>query len=81
MGSGTEHGYPPMIRSKDERLGLRQRQRQEQQQEQQRQQKQNPLIREKATAKTFLPPAPWCRKETVDRAVVVMDGMTIRNLI
>jgi hypothetical protein len=36
-----------MIRSKDERLGLRQMQ--------QQQQKQNPLIREKATATTFLP--------------------------
>jgi hypothetical protein len=36
-----------LIRSKDERLGLRQMQQQEQ--------KQNPLTREKATAKTFLP--------------------------
>jgi len=40
-----------MIRSKDERLGLRQMQ----QQQQQQQQKRNPLIREKATATTFLP--------------------------
>jgi hypothetical protein len=46
-----------MIRSKDERLGLRQMQRQQQrqQQQQQQQQKQNPLLREKATATTFLP--------------------------
>jgi hypothetical protein len=42
-----------MIRSKGERLGLRQMQQQKQQQQQQ--QKQNPLIREKATATTFLP--------------------------
>jgi hypothetical protein len=42
-----------MIRSKDERLGLRQMQ--QQRQEQQQEQKQNPLIREKATAATFLP--------------------------
>jgi hypothetical protein len=44
-----------MIRSKDERLGLRQMQQQRQEQEQEQQQKQNPLIREKATATTFLP--------------------------
>jgi hypothetical protein len=44
-----------MIRSKDERLGLRQMQQQRQEQQQQQEQKQNPLIREKATAATFLP--------------------------
>jgi hypothetical protein len=38
-----------MIRSKDERLGLRQMQQQEQEQ------KQNRLTREKATATTLLP--------------------------
>jgi hypothetical protein len=59
-----------MIRSKDERLGLRQMQ----QQQQQQQQKQNPLIREKATATTFLPRLRGrVAKKTVDRAVVVID--------
>jgi hypothetical protein len=54
MGSGTGRvGIHQMIRSKDERLGLRQQQQQQQEQEQEQEQKQNPLI--KATAKTLLP--------------------------
>ena len=74
VGSGTRLGYPPVIRSKDERLGLRQMQPQEQLQ------KRNSLTREKTTATNVLP-AQSCRKETVDRAVAVIDRMTTARTI
>jgi hypothetical protein len=51
-------------------------QQQEQQQQQQQQQKQNPLTRESYGNNFLAAPARSCRKKTVDRAVVVIDGMT-----
>jgi len=45
---------------------------------QRQEQNQNPLIRGKKNGKNFLAAtAPSCRQKTVDRAVVVIDGMTI----
>src|SRR5271157_737514 len=61
-----------MIQSKDERLGLRHMQRQRQ--------RQNPPRRGKSNGNNVLAAlAPSCRQKTLDRAVVVIDGMTIHE--